>query len=60
MPPNKALARAGTKPSGPSERATSGRSAPGRSAQIPTGGRGILRTSLGTIQTEAEATRGGL
>jgi len=33
---------------------------PGRSAQIPTGRRGILRTSLGTIQAGAPATRGGL
>ena len=31
-----------------------------RSAQIPMGRRGILRTSLGTNQAEAVATRGGL
>jgi hypothetical protein len=33
---------------------------PERSAQIPTGRRGTPRTSLGTIQAGAPATRGGL
>ena len=48
--PNSRLERSGSTPA----------AQPGRSAQIPTGRRGILRTSLGTIQAGAPATRGGL